>query len=332
MGARDLLGSEGGRIGRLQSETLVPASARRAVQRTRARRRFQGAQVLSSGAVLEPRDAGGILDLGIEGLLARLGPALALALCVWLPFGQVTELLGVSGLDGFAGDLATQIWNLLSLVPQGITVAVVASLVGDVLADPRASVAAGVMRGLARAPGAIVILCLTQVLTLPLVCLFLAPYFLVQWLTWAAVPLYVLEGESLLTPAERARTRRSLLAWLASHPRRIGRALARSVRLTRGSPALGRWVLLAVVGQLVLGGVLDLGAMTLHYPEAREYLRVELGFSGAAAEFALGSVAALFTALSACLRGALMTAYYLDLRVRREGLDLELALARAEAA
>jgi hypothetical protein len=157
-----------------------------------------------------------------------------------------------------------------------------------------------------------------------------APYFLVQWLGFAAVPIYVLEGEALLTPAERARARRNPFAHLAGFPRRITRALGRSFALSRGGPALGRWVLLAVIGQLVLGGVLELGAMALTYPEAREYLRTQLGFGGAAAELALGAVAGLFTALSSCLRAALMVAFYLDLRVRREGWDLELALSRRD--
>ena len=306
---------------------LRPTRAEGAARR--APRRFQGARVLSEGARLAPREAGGILDLAIEGLLARLGPVLALALCLWLPFRQIAELLGLSGLDGFSADLYSLAWNALSLVPLGFTASVVASLVGDALVDRRASVAAGFVRGLARAPGAVVLLFLTQIAALPLALLCVAPYFLVQWLSWAAVPIYVLEGEALLTAAERARARHSVLAWFAGFPRRIVRALARSFALSRGAPSLGRWVLLAVVGQLVLGGVLELGAVALTYPEAREYLRSELGFGGAAAELALGAVAGLFTALSACLRGALMVAFYLDLRVRREGWDLELALARS---
>jgi len=315
---------------RIQGEELVPAGARRSV--ARAPRRERGERALGSGPTLEPRDAGGILDLAIDGLLARFGPSLALALCLWLPFNQVGELFGLSGLDAFTADLAAIGWNALGLVPLGLTAAVVVSLVGDALADPRAPVAAGILRGLARAPGAIVILFVTQIATLPLALLCLAPYFLAQWLTWAALPIYVLEGDALLDPEERARARRGPLAYLAGTLRRMVRAVVRSVALSRGAPALGRWVLLAIVGQLVLGGVLEIGSAALHQPEAREYLRTELGLGGGASELALAAVSAFFTAFSACLRGALAVAYYLDLRVRREGLDLELALARAEGA
>lgn len=314
---------------RLSSEELRPAGERRAIERVRARRRFQGARVLSRDIRLEPRDAGGILDLGIEGLLARLGPCLGVALVLWLPFRQVAELLGISGMSGLEASLTTLVWNALSLVPLGVTMSVVVSLVGDALVERRAPIAAGLTRGLARAPGAIVILLVTQILSLPLILLCFVPYFLVQWLTWAAIPIFVLEGEGLLTPAERSRSRRNPLAWAWSAPRRLIRAVRRSLVLSGGSPALFRWVLLAVVGQLVLGGVLELGAAGLTQPEAREYLRTELGLGGAAAELALGSVAALFTALSSCLRAALMVAFYLDLRVRREGWDLELALERS---
>lgn len=314
---------------RVSIEELRPAGERRAAERALVRRRFQGARVLSEGMKLEPRDAGGILDLAIDGLLARLGPSLAVALLLWLPFRQVAELLGLSGMSGFEQSLASLAWNTLGLVPIGVTTSVVVSLVGEALIDRRTPLAAGLLRGLARAPGAVALLLVTQILTLPLVVLCVVPYFLVQWVTWAAIPIYVLEGEALLTPNERARGRRSLAAWLANAPRGVLRALRRSLSLSSGAPAFWRWVLLAVVGQLVLGGMLELGATGLTQPEAREYVRSELGFSGAAAEFGLGAVAALFSSLSSCLRAALMVAFYLDLRVRREGWDLELVLARA---
>lgn len=314
---------------RSTTQVLRPASAGRGAAHARLRARFQGARVLSEGSPLEPRDAGGILDLAIEGLLARLGPALGVALFLWLPFRQLAELFGLAQLDGSAADMASVGWNALAMVPLGISASVVVSLVGDALVARNAPVAPALLRGLARAPGAVLLLCLTQIVSLPLVFLCVLPFFLVQWLTWAALPIFVLEGEALLTPAEHARARRNPLTWLAGFPRGLARALTRSVTLSLGVPTLGRWVLLAVLGQVVLGGILELAATGLTYPEAREYLRTELGFGGGAAEFALGAAAALFTSLSACLRAALMVAFYLDLRVRREGWDLELALARS---
>lgn len=302
---------------------------RRAAREKRVRRGFQGARVLAEGSPLEPRDAGGILDLALEGLLARLGPALALALLFFLPVHQIGELLGLSGLEGLSAILASVALMALTMLPYGATAAVVTSLVGDALLDRRAPVAAGIRRGLAYAPGAIVLLLVTQVLTLPLVLLCIAPYFLAQWLTWCALAIYVLEGDALLTSAERARARRSRLAYLASFPRLLARSIARSLRLASGGASFGRWILLAVIGQLVLGKMIELCGMAVAHPEAREYLRAQLGLGGVEAQLALGAIQALFAALAACVNAALAVAYYLDLRVRREGWDLELALARS---
>jgi hypothetical protein len=281
---------------------------------------------------LEPREAGAILDLAIEGLLARLTPAFLFALALWVPFRQVAELLGLSGLTGFEANLAAIVWNAAAMIPTGFTASVVVSLVGDALSDPRAPLGPAFARGLARGAGVVALMILTHVVALPLILLCVAPFFLVQWLTWAAVPVFVLEGEGLLTPAERAHASRHPLAWLVGQPVCVVRALRRSAELSKGVPAFVRWLLLWGVGQLALGGLLDLGALALTDPSAREFLRGELSLSSAAADLALGGAAAFFTALSSALRAALTVAFYLDLRVRREGWDLERALGSAAEA
>ena len=318
---------------RITTEELHPAGERSGARRARDARRVRGARVEASGAALEPRDAGGILDLAIEGLLARLGPALLVALCFFLPYGQLVQLAGVPDVPGGYEDVFLAVWiaAAANVLPLGPTLAVVSSLVGDVLEGRRATVASAIRRGLARAPAAIAILFVTRVATFPLALACGLPYFLVNWLTYAAVPLYVLEGERLLSPAERARARRNPLAFLASFPLRGARAIARSSALARGARSLGRWVLLAVVGHLVLASLLQSAAAGLAVPEARDFVATELGFGAGAAGVALATVGALFTALAECLSSALMVAFYLDLRVRREGWDLELALSRAEA-
>lgn len=315
---------------RVSEEVLRPPGEARARSRRRTRR--FGASPTGATPALEARDAGAILDQAIEGLMSRLAPCLGFTLLLWLPFRQVAELLGASGLEGMASALATFAWNTMALVPLGVSTSVIVSVVGDALLDRRAPVAPGILRGLARAPGTIAILVVSQIVTLPLMVLCVVPYFLAQWLTWAAVPVYVLEADDLLTPAERARGRAHLAARLGNASRRVSRALQRSVRLSLGWPALLRWTLLAVLGQFVLGGMLELGATALVHPEARDFLREHLGLSGPVSELALGSIAGLFGAVSACLRAAILAAFYVDLRVRREGWDLELALARAEPA
>lgn len=278
---------------------------------------------------LEPRDAGGILDLALAGLLARFGPCIGVALLLWIPFRQISELVESSGGDG-SGSIGAMLvalaWRAFELVPLGITASVTVRLVADALEDRRTPAQESIRRGLVRAPGVIVLILVTQIALLPLVLMLVVPFVLAQWLTWAALPIYVLEGDALLTADERVRGRRNPLAWMANGVRRFARALVRSFRLSLGWPAFGRWLLVAIVAQLLLASLGELGVFVATYPPAREVLRDVLGLDGATAEFALGAVAAALTALSACLRGAFVAAYYLDLRVRREGWDLELRL------
>jgi len=272
---------------------------------------------------LAPRDAAGILDLGLEALIARIGPCLALSVLIHLVASLLVPEQAVEVYVDFAGLSASLLFPLAAT-------GVVVSLVGDGLEDPGRPLGPAIRRGLLTSPATVVLLVLTNFATLPLMLLLFVPYFLVLWRTWAAVPLYVLEGEQLLDAGERARARANPLARLANVPRRMKRALSRSWRLSRGAPALGRWVLLAVVGQLVLCGLLDAGSGALGYPQAQEFLQSGLGLGESATQLLTHLVAALFLGLSGCVRAALMVAYALDLRVRREGRDLELWLERAE--
>jgi hypothetical protein len=273
--------------------------------------------VRSGAPALAPRDAGGILDLALEGLIARFGPCFVLSFCVWLPFLQLQELFGLSGLDGFSLQFAALGYQLFQLVPTGITTSVVASVLADALARPGTPLEPGLVRGLRSAPGAVILLGLSGLFALVTTVLlfFLCGLgmFVGQWLTFAAVPAYTLEREG-----------RPL--------RRLFRALARSFELARGTASLGRWALLAFVGSFLLALALESGGTALNVPEARAFVRESLGLGGNAAGFLLAAVAAGFAALGSCVRAAIMTAFYLDLRVRREGLDLAVALGRVAPA
>ena len=317
---------------RLSSERLLPvgAYARPVAPATRAD--FGGARTLSGRSHLNPRDAGGILDLAFEGLFARLGPCLGVALCVWLPFAAVQELLGLSGLDELTLQLTSLTYQLFVLVPTGITTSVVASLVADALAQRDAPVMPGLLRGLRRAPGVVVVLAGVTLLTFlaGVVLFFLCGLglFVGQWLTFAAAPAYTLE-EDTLARAPRGRVRRR------SRPgpfRRVLGALSRSFELTRAGASFGRWLLVAFVGYYLFAFALESAGAALNFPQAREFVRAKLGLGGQLSGLLLGSVAAASTALGACVRAAIMTAFYLDLRVRREGLDLLVALERGERA
>jgi len=305
-----------------------PARATRfpSLRAARARTRYQGAQVLSGRLQLSRRSAGGILDLASDALVERFSACLGVALLFWLPFGQITELIGPA--EPGRGIGLSFLWQLVSVVPQALTTGVVTSVIGESLIESGRSGWAAALRGLRLAPGVLVIFVATRVVTLPLVVLCFLPYFLAQWLTWSAVAVYVFEGERLLSSAERARARRNPFAFLASFPRRVTRAIGRSLRLSSGWGPLGRFVVLGLVGLLLLAGLLDWTAALLIAPDAREFLRSHANLGGGPAEFVLGAVSASFLALASVFRAALATTYYLDLRVRKEGLDLELALQR----
>jgi len=309
---------------RLSVERLRPAGAGERAARPAARADFGGARLASGASRLRPRDAGGILDLAVEGLLARFGPCFGVALAVWLPFLQVQELFGLSGLDELSLQLTSLSYQMLQFVPTGITTSVVASLMADVLANPAAPVMPGLWRGLRRAPGVIVVLCVAALFTLltAVVLFFLCGLgvFVGQWLTFVAAPAYTLEARAP-AGARGARARSGPL-------RRVLGALGRSLDLARGGASLGRWALVAFVGFFLFALALESGGTALNVPEARAFVSQTLGLGGPLAGFLLGTVAAAFAALGACARAAIMTAFYLDLCVRREGLDLAVELAR----
>jgi len=316
---------------RISSERLAPAGARARPSAPAARADFHGARTLGRVARLDPRDAGGILDLAFEGLFARLGPCLAVALCVWLPFAGVQEVFGLSGLDQLTLQFTTLGYQLLVLVPTGITTSVVASLVADALAEPDAPVMPGLLRGLRRAPGVVVVLAASTLVTMltGIVLFFLCGLgvFVGQWLTFVAAPLYALEEDA---PARAPRGRRR-----SDQPGPFGRvlqALSRSIQLARGGPSFGRWILVAFVGYYLFAFALESSGSALNFPQAREFVQAKLGLGGRLSGLLFGSIAAASTAFGTCVRAAIMTAFYLDLRVRREGLDLFVRLEQGERA
>lgn len=318
---------------RLSVERLRPAVAGEPAQRSGERADFGGASVLAGRRRLAPRDAGGILDLALEGLIARFAPCFAVAFLVWLPFLQLQELFGLSGLDGFSLQLTSLTYQMFQLVPTGITTSVVASLLGAALSEPDAPLLPALLRGLWRAPGAVLLLGLSALFSLVTAVLL---FFLCglgvlvgQWLTFAAVPVYTLERKALALRPRSARARSA--SFVPAPIRRLFVALARSIELARGAASLGRWTLVMFVGSMLLALALESGGTALNVPEARAYVCATLGLGGSAAGFLLATIAAGFAALGCCVRAAIMTAFYLDLCVRREGLDLAVALARLDS-
>ncbi len=305
----------------LRSAKLVPRQTTRGT--------VPGSRVLETTdplGRLAPGSAADILDRALDALVERGGACLGMAVLFWLSFGQISGLLATAGLSEWARVTSSFLWGLAGIVPEAFTTAIVASVIGNGLTGGGMPIGAQVLRGLRRGPGVLAILFVTRVLALPLSFLCLVPYLCVQWLSWSAPALHVLASEQLLTSAERERARSSPAAWVASGPRRVVRALRRSVRLSRGWGALGRFAVLWGAGWLLVVLPLSASSVSLNLPESREFLRANLHLGPATAEFLLSSLSALLGGLSSTVMAAVATSYALDLRTRREGLDLEAAL------
>ena len=140
--------------------------------------------------------------------------------------------------------------------------------------------------------------------------------------------IFVLEGHALLAPAERARLGWNpvwhVLAWF----KELGRSIGRGMRLVSGWDSFGRFLAVFVVSEYFLATPLEASGSAFGVPEVREFLRDTLRIGGGPAELLIASLGAGFFGLAVAFTVSVMTVYYLDLRVRKEGLDLELALRR----
>jgi hypothetical protein len=312
----------------LTVEELRPSSSAARESSARERARFRGARVSSRGEVtLRRLGAGGILDQAFDVLIARFASCVGIAALCWLPFQQVTEFL----LRAAVGDFTRFAWSLASIIPRAFATSIVASLVAGELLGERTSVPGAIGRGLLRTPGVVIILTVAVACSAPLVLCCVFPFFAGMWIFSAAPVIFVLEGPGLLSREERAALagnplRRPWGYWL-----QVTRSIARGARLAWGWDAFGRFLVVFLVAEYVLALPLELSGAAFSVPELREFLRANLGLGGGPAQLLIASTSAGFYGLAGAFTVAVMTVYALDLRVRKEGLDLELSLRRLAA-
>jgi hypothetical protein len=136
------------------------------------------------------------------------------------------------------------------------------------------------------------------------------------WL-FAVIPaVYVLEREGL-----KSRN------WLAQ----VGAALVRGFQLVWGWDSFARWLGWVTVAVIAITGPLGSIPGLIDVPQVREFLDQQLGAQGSGVEFMIAAVGSVFVGIGTAYMAVLMTVYYLDQRVRREGLDLELRLEQLTA-
>lgn len=267
-----------------------------------ARRRFRTARLAARASVLAPRTFPRILDAACDAFAARFTACFGVSLLLWFP-----ALLAEALLVRSATDWAALLWSLTVPGLVGTLCAVfVCSLVGAHLEGRPAAAGQELLHGLARAPGSVVLAVLTGVASTIGLCACFAPGIALRWL-FAAVPaVYVLERTTIFG------------------------AVARSVELSAGVGAFLRWLGCAVVGWLMIAPFLT-AKWALDAVPLRASLEEQLALSGHSFDLAVAALGAPLLAIGTAFAAVVRTVYYVDLRTRREGLDLELRLAALRA-
>jgi hypothetical protein len=298
-------------------ERLRPADGPPDPSGGRARGLTRGETRDSDAVPLHRRSAGEILDLGLEILKSRFAACVVISTLLWIPARILVQMTRVEGFQQNSTDPAKQMEIALASfgalgvslvvmsVVQVLTSAFVAQFVKASFEGRAMSVGDALRRSLQRLPGILVIsivIGLASVAGLVLCCV---PYIFVLWRLSLAVLVYVLEDVS------------------------IGESLRRAIGLTSGS--FLRWLGVVVVGGLMvlpISGSAGLGDMQ----PVRLFVQEHLSMSRAAYEIVLVAITSVFLGLATAIQTAIMTVYYIDCRVRRDGVDLHAWLARARAA
>lgn len=286
--------------------TALRLSAREAEGRPRAvgpvRRAFLGARVEDELAAPRVRGVGELLDAATHAYAAHFALCFGVAMAVWLPFQVLSELFARAEVWLGSLLLATTVAMPARFLCTGfVGCFVVDRLLGR---EGRAGRAAG--RALAGAAPLVQAAVVVGLVTVLLFCMCVLPVFAGIWLFSLAPIVAVLERPSVLE------------------------GLRRSIYLAQGWDYLGRWLAALLVGAgLFLPATLLLGAV--HEAGVRAFLETSLGARGVAFDLVIAALSACFLALSGAFTGVLSTVLYVDARVRREGLDLEVQLERLVA-
>jgi hypothetical protein len=281
---------------------------------------------------LRPRGTAQILDFAVEILMKRVVPIVGVCALIWLPIrilmpfvneAQASMLAGGSGVEGgvessmviVAAFLATALGQILASVASiaTVTLFVYGDLVGrsvDVWDACR-----GALRRIFGLFGVMLVTGLAVGLTMGILVLlsFLCPiffpvtfavYFYLLWCLAVAPSSLVLEDLGVLE------------------------AIRRSWDLSKGS--FWRWAgVTFLTYMLVMGVAAPVGI--LDEPMTRSWVAEQIGLPDAVVQIIFVVVGAVMAGLTTAFSAAAQTVYYLDLRMRRDGLDLLMRLERLNA-
>ena len=264
-----------------------------------ARRRFRPARSRHTYD-LAPRGVGQLLDTGCELLAQRFGPCIGVALLLWFPVLLVNSMLLRTG-----NDWVVMAWNITHPAVDFFVVVFACSLLAPLLQGSFVPTGRALANAVVRMPGLLVLSIVTS-FAICLGCACILPGILFRWL-FALVPaVYTLEKVSIFE------------------------ALGRGVRLVATGDALLRWVGWAFIAAII---TLPVSAMqaAAEIPDTRVVLEQFIGVGGLVFDLCYATVAAPLLALSSAFWGAMAAVFYVDQRVRMDGLDLEVQLKAFEA-
>ncbi|MEM7309898.1 MAG: hypothetical protein AAF682_24700 [Planctomycetota bacterium] len=262
-----------------------------------ARKRYSAARLAQRADLLAPRGVGQILDAACDVFAARFGACFGVAFLLWFPTLFVESLLLSLGQDAlFFG------WGLIfPVLVQLFTSVFICSLVGGYLQGRFVSAGEAVTNGLHRFPGMIVLGGFTGVLTVLGMCSCFLPGILLAWLFSLVPAVYVLERTGM------------------------GETLGRAIKLVSSWPAFLRWAGWGTVGWMMVYPFASFRELMGVVP-VRNALQEQLALGGLPFDLAVAAVGAPFLAIGTGYMAVVETVYYVDQRVRCEGLDLELRL------
>ncbi len=303
---------------REEFERLRPAGADEPAELGREARH---AERIEEGAVeLRPRGVGEVLDLGLDLVRSRFGLCVALGALVWMPIQAVVVLMPPPEFAAIPGEdpwetiaRAMRIGlgpNILASIGEILVVAMVARIIGDTIEGRRSGAGRALRTAVTRLPGLILIALVSFASMLVGFCAAVVPCLILIWVLAPAPYVYVIEGVGIRS------------------------AFRRSVRLSCGQLfswpsffAFWRLYGIMLVG-LALVAPFTWLTVASAYPSVRAWMLETLHLSQPAYDALRIALGGLFLAASTAVRAAYLTAYYLDCRVRREGLDLEMWLHR----
>lgn len=285
---------------------------------TSARAARVGERAFEGAIELRPRGVGAVLDLGLDLVRTRFASCFVLGALLWLPWRLlaaevVVDPATMDRTDPFAafrvlGGAALS--NGVYYVLHSVITAFSARILFDAASGVDTSVGSALALVVRKLPGILVLAVVSGLLILAGTAACVLPVFGVMWAVTPLMLVYVLEDST------------------------VGRALPRSFGLSFENLfswpsfyAFWRWAGIMLVSSWLVFPLTGLVG-GLDVPEVRAFVLDTVGCSSGALHAFSVVAGALCLGAAIAVQAGILTAYYIDLRVRRDGLDLATWLAK----